>query len=131
MSAFMTCNCLYSDAMSLPKFHMTAGDSKRLIIPIYTRDGRPIDASGMTARLAITDFVGVCNEPLVIKNCTVMKGAADNVAVLFVQLDPTDTIYLYGCYLYQITAKDIDGDFGIMRGKLYIYRNGDRAGINM
>lgn len=126
-----TCNYLYDETMSLPTFYMTAGDSKSLTIPIYTRRGQQIDVAGMTARLIIADFVGVCEEPLVVKTCAAAAGTTNDFMVFSTKLEPADTVDLFGCYLYQVTAKDIGDDFGIMRGKLYIYRNRDKAAINM
>lgn len=120
----------YADGMSLPAYHMIAGESKQFTIPIYDSYDRQIDATGMTARFAICGYVNPNMEPFVIKQCNVTP-CENGVAVLSTSIDPDDTVNLTGKFLYQITAKDASGDFGVMRGALYIHPNGDKSAIKM
>lgn len=119
-----------ADGMSLPEYHMIAGESKRFTIPIYDNYSRQIDATGMTARFAICGYVNPNMEPFVTKQCGVTPWES-GVAVLSTSLNPDDTVGLTGKFLYQITAKDASGDFGVMRGVLYIHPNGDKSAIKM
>ena len=124
------CGRARGSGMSLPEYHMTAGESKRLTIPIYNSAKKPIDAAGMTARLAISSFTDPDMSPFVIRQCQVASGE-DGPAVLFVELVPEDTISLSGKYIYQITGRDSAGDLGVMRGFLRIWPNSDRDAVHM
>lgn len=115
--------------MSLPDFSMHAGETKNLHIPIYNPSKRQIDATGMTARLAISDYINQDGEPLLVKPCSVSVPPGETLAVLDVTLSPTDTAGLFGKFIYQITAKDADSNVGVMEGRMYISMNIDRAAI--
>lgn len=115
--------------LSLPDFEMVAGESKSFTIPLYTSSGYQIDASGMTARFAICDYVNSATEPYVSKPCSVIWLESSQVYVLHVTLDPAETINLCGKYWYQITAKDVSGSYGVLRGHIIIHYNGDPASI--
>lgn len=117
--------------MSLPEYHMTAGESKNITIPIYNTAKKQIDATGMTARFSISDFVNIASEPLVTKSCSVIVQDGELMAVLFVVLEPEDTVNIYGKYIYQITAKDSQGSLGVLRGVLHIAPNNDKTGISL
>lgn len=119
------CDCL----TTLPEQHMTAGDSKNIEIQIYNRKGKPVDATGMKARISISDYVNLNMSPFVTKNCSVIPRTGEQMAVLFVSLAPADTLNLCGKYVYQITGKDADSDFGVMNGILVIHPNRDKSAI--
>lgn len=109
---------------------MTAGESKSFTIPIYNNSKKQINATGMIARLAICSYVTAGMSPLVLKQCSVVDWD-QGMAVLRVDLDPEDTIDLHGKFIYQITAKDVAGDLGVLRGYLYVAPNGDPTAITM
>lgn len=122
---------MFQCRMTLPEFSMTGGESKNITIPIYNKSGKQIDVSGMSARLAISDYVNIGMEPLVIKDCEVRPDGGDAFAVLFVALDPEDTVRLSGKFIYQVTGKDFAADFGVMQGIMTIAANRDREAITM
>lgn len=113
--------------MALPEYHMTAGSTKEFYIPIFTQSGEPIDASGMTARFAISDFVNQNCSPFVTKNCRVVTQSGSTLAVLFVSLDAEETMNLYGKFIYQVTAQASTGEIGPLRGILNISPNNDKG----
>lgn len=116
---------------SLPRYAMTAGESKELTIPIYNCAGRQIDMTDMTARFAISDLINQDSEPFVIKSCAIVVPAGEDCAVLTVELNTVDTVNLHGQYIYQVTVKNQDGLLGVMKGILTIAANYDRAAILM
>lgn len=116
---------------SLPDYSMNAGEAKKFTIPIYNYADQQIDMTDMTARFAISDPINQDSEPFVIKDCSVMLPDDSDYAVLSVELNSTDTIDLYGQYIYQVTIKDADGRPGILKGVLTIAANYDRAAISM
>lgn len=116
--------------MTLPSYHMVGGESKNITIPIYDRTGRQLDATGITARFAICDYVNIGMVPYAMKDCRVIP-SEESPAVLFVALEPADTMNLYGKFIYQISGLDFESDLGVMRGLLTIAPNRDRAAISM
>lgn len=120
---------MYKNNMALPEYSMTAGSTKEFYIPIYNPSGRRIDASGMTARYVIADFVNQNCRPYVVKDCSVVAQEGDTAASLFVTLDAEDTVNLYGKFIYQVTATAASGEIGPMRGILNISPNNDKSAI--
>lgn len=117
--------------MTLPEFHMVAGESKNIMIPIYTSSGQQIDVTGMTAYCSICDYVNLNTTPYAVKDCKVIPGVSGSAAVFFISLVPSDTVNLYGKYIYQLTAKAESDSLGVMCGYLYITPNHDPFAIAM
>lgn len=115
----------------LPDYHMTAGETQTITVNLYTETKKKIDAKGMTARLAITSHLNQCGEPFVVKDCRIATLPDENSAVLQAALEPADTVDLFGKYVYQITAKDWEGNIGVLKGVMYIDNNIDRAAITI
>lgn len=117
--------------MTLPEYHMTAGETKNLTIPVYTTSGHQIDVSNMSARIAIVDYVNLKMAPYLVKDCEIRPTSGAALAAFFVTFEPEDTIELNGKYIYQITAKDTEEHFGIMQGVIMIAANYDRDAISL
>ena len=111
---------------TLPAYAMIAGETKTFTIPIYNRSNKQIDASGMKARFAISDYVNQDSKPLFVCDCTVVVPEGELFAVLRVNLPSESTLHLCGKYVYQITGTDVYNDIGIMNGELYIFANYDK-----
>lgn len=117
--------------ITLPEYHMVAGETQILIVPVYSTTGRQIDATGMTAKFAITDFLFRDSNPIVTKDCTIVSGNSTSMRVLRVQLDPEDTIDIYGKYVYQFTATDDAGSIYATQGSIFVYSNADSAAFGL
>lgn len=107
---------------------MVAGETKTFTIPIYSSvaENKQIDASGMTARFAISDYVNYDSSPLFSCDCSVFTPDGEPLAVLRVDLPTSATLHLCGKYVYQITGIDIENNLGVMNGVLYIFANYDK-----
>ena len=115
------------DVYSLPEVMFVAGQSNTLRWRLFTEQNVPFNAEGCTGKFALVDYSDKYNdEPLVSKPLSFVIGddvtGAKNVAT--VDLLPTDTLGLYGKYIYQITIKDIDGEVEIPnQGIFNIFHN--------
>jgi hypothetical protein len=56
----------------LPTETMIAGTSKSILFYLYSDSSEQIDATGMTSRLAITDFVNESDTPILSKICSII-----------------------------------------------------------
>jgi hypothetical protein len=86
----------------------------------------PYNADGCTGNFAVVDYSDQTGEPLISKPLSFTIGDDDTSAknVAYVDLEPNDTLGLYGKYIYQITIKDVDGEVEIPnQGFLQITHN--------
>lgn len=120
---------MFDTNTNLPDYFMIAGESQNIRLYLYTANNRQLDADGMKARLAISDYINLGGEPLLIKNCAIIFPAGEELAVINVKLQPEDTVNLRGKYMYQFTVKDPDGIIAVLRGYMCIARNDDRAAL--
>lgn len=115
------------DVYSLPEVMFVAGQSNTLRWRLFMEQNVPFNADGCIGNFALVDYSDKYNdEPLVSKPLSFVIGddvtGAKNVAT--VDLLPTDTLGLYGKYIYQITIKDIDGEVEIPnQGIFNIFHN--------
>lgn len=79
----------------------------------------------MPAIISIINFVNKNGAPVVSKTMTVRMDESETFYnILFVSLQPDDTVDLFGKFVYQITIKDIDNNVDIpQQGVIYIHNN--------
>lgn len=116
----MSGNCSGRE-ISLPYFHMTAGESKTLTIPVHNPEVAYTDIAEVSARIAISDYVVQSSCPAIIKDCTVTEN--NGLMILEATFDPEDTLNLYGKYVYEAFITTQDNEVRIMKGLLFIYYN--------
>lgn len=118
-------NCDYSP-YTLPTIDFVGGETQDLAFNVYFyKDKKPFSLTGCTCNFSIVSFTNKMGTPILSKE---MKGiyndevTADNV--LTVTLTPTETVELFGKYIYQIIIRDIEGDVEIPKqGILYVTNN--------
>lgn len=118
-------NCDYSP-YTLPTIDFVGGETQDLAFNVYFyKDKKPFSLTGCTCNFSIVSFTNKMGVPILSKE---MKGiyndevTADNV--LTVTLTPTETVELFGKYIYQIIIRDIEGDVEIPKqGILYVTNN--------
>ena len=118
-----------SNQWELPEFHMNAGETKMLQLPIYDNYDRLVNAQGMEGRLAFSDYInrGAC---LFFVNCTTAFDERCGGHVFVAELQPSHTIDLCGKYIYQLSAYDpYDGSRGVLRGVVTVGHNADKAAL--
>ena len=119
----MTCD--YSPYI-LPTIDFVGGETQDLAFNVYFYNGKkPFSLTGCDCNFSIVSFTNKMGAPILSKPMDVIyndEGTFNNV--LAVTLEPSETVDLYGKYIYQIIIKDIDGDIEVPKqGILYITNN--------
>lgn len=114
------------DIYTLPEVVFVSGQSNTLRWRLFTVAKQPFNADGCTGNFAVVDYSDQTGDPLISKPLDFVVGddetGVKNIAV--VDLEPDDTLGLYGKYIYQITIKDVDGEVEIPnQGFLQITHN--------
>ena len=116
---------------SLPEIRFVGGSSENLKFNLYYDENspKPFNFFGGEANFSIVNFINKNSTPLVSKRMTInLNEAETHYNVLHVSLEPTDTVDLFGKFVYQITLKDIDGNVDIPhQGIINIHSNIDKA----
>ena len=110
-------------AFTLPTIDIVGGETESLTFNIYTSTHEPADlVSGTECGFAIAPYVAQNATPLITKTCTIQAGSSGANNVVITSLSSSDTVNLYGKYIYQLTIK-----FGNRaepyQGIMYIARN--------
>lgn len=93
---------------NLPEIHFVGGESQKFLFNLKTPMGYDFDANECDIGFAIINYANKNGSPIITKNATVIMGINGIKNVAQVDLSPTDTLSLYGRYIYQITAKNKD-----------------------
>lgn len=110
----------------LAPISFVGGATKTLGFRIFNRGGSPIDVSNCTARFAIIDAVNKYGKPILVKEMSPYP-SSDTGNILSVNLASSDTVDLFGKYLYQISIVDKDGSAeDPQQGDFYIFNNIDK-----
>ena len=86
-----------------------------------------------TANLAIINYVNKGGEPHSKDMTITTDDESDSDAVynvLKVTLLPSDTVDLYGKYIYQITIKDVEDNTELKQGIMYIGNNINKSYVS-
>lgn len=118
---------MINNVYSLPELDFVGGSSEDLVFHVYygKTNPKPFGLTGCTANFSIVNFVNKNGAPVVSKTMTVRMDEAETFYnILFVSLEPDDTVDLFGKFVYQITIKDIDNNVDIpQQGVIYIHNN--------
>lgn len=118
------------DPYALPTIDFVGGETQNLLFNVYSSGGKqPFNLSDCTASFAVVNFTNKTGKPLLTK---LMEADNKNTNVLRVRLLPSETMDLFGKYIYQITIKDSDGNVEIPKqGLLYITNNINKSFISL
>lgn len=111
---------------TLPTIDFVGGETQDLRFNVYFHSNhRPFSLTGCECNFSIVSFTNKSGAPILSKQMSSVdnsSGEFDNV--LTITLRPSETLALYGKYIYQITIKDANGDVEIPKqGILYITNN--------
>lgn len=118
---------------TLPTIDFVGGETQDLSFNVYFyKNGKPFSLTGCTSNFAIVSFNNKGGAPILNKQMdSIFNEAGTSNNVLVVTLEPTETVDLYGKYIYQITIRDIDGDVEIPKqGILYVTNNINKSFIS-
>lgn len=118
---------MVNNIYTLPQIDFVGGSTADLIFNVYwgAENPKPFGMVGCVANFAVIDYVNKTGTPIISKTMEVRLNADDTYYnVLYVELKPSDTLDLFGKYIYQITIKDVDNSADIpQQGILYIHNN--------
>lgn len=116
-------NCEHSP-YTLPTIDFVGGETQRLAFNIYHGGSkRPCGLDGCTSNFSIVSYTNKYGDPIVKKSMTIDSSDGQTQNMLTVVLTPTESVDLYGKYIYQIIIKDTDGDTEVKQGIMYISNN--------
>lgn len=118
-------NCFF-EPYTLPTIDFVGGETQDLAFHVYFyKDKKEFSLTGCTCNFSIVSFTNKTGAPILSKPMEgIYNDAGTSNNVLTVKLLPTDTVDLFGKYIYQIIIKDIDGDVEVPKqGILYITNN--------
>lgn len=124
-------SCDYSP-YTLPTIDFVGGETQDLAFHVYFyKDKKPFSLTGCTCNFSIVSFTNKMGAPILTKPMgAIFNDDVSSDNVLTVTLSPTDTIDLFGKYIYQIIIRDIEGDIEIPKqGILYITNNINKSFI--
>lgn len=124
-------SCTYNP-YTLPTIDFVGGETQDLAFNVYFHElDKPFSLAGCTANFSIVNYTNKMGAPILTKEMGSTYGSTalvDNV--LTVKLLPSETVNLYGKYIYQITIKDVEGNVEIPKqGILYITNNINKSFI--
>lgn len=112
---------------TMPEWNFVGGETQKRTFTIYKPSGIAYDIPNGTASLAIVDFVNRDSDPVLSKQSSVTVDSDGKSCKVAFTLDPSDTVSLFGKYLYQVTIKDGNGNASIpYHGIMVIARNIDQ-----
>jgi len=115
---------------SLPEITFVGGETHDLRFHLRTDTGRVFNASGVRATFSVVYSVNRTGKPVLSKSMSVIADDDGIESVLAVTLLPSETVNLYGKYIYQITIQDTYGETDIpSQGILGITNNIDKGVI--
>lgn len=118
---------MISNVYSLPEIDFVGGSSVDLVFNAYANkdDLEPFGLAGCEANFAVIDYINKTGEPVISKRMSArMNEGNTSYNVLFVELEPSDTLELFGKYIYQITIRDAKDNVDIpQQGIIFIHNN--------
>lgn len=118
---------------SLPEIRFVGGTSEDIQFHVFYDEvsPKPFNLFGSEVNFSIVNFINKNGTPLVSKRMDISLNEEEtHYSILSVTLSPSDTVDLFGKFVYQITIKDIDGNVDIPhQGIINIHNNIDKSFI--
>ena len=110
--------------------YFTGGDSEEYYFEIKNEQGHPMDVSTMGLKFSIIDYTNKFGQPLLVKDGEPSLNTKTSMTSDFkVVLTPTDTLNLFGKYIYQISIVDYDKNVKNYQGIMVISNNINKMGV--
>lgn len=114
----------------LPTITFVGGETRDLAFHIYHYIGkRPYSLSDCDCTFSLVNFTTKGGKPILSKEMTVIYDETETIDnILTVTLESSESVNLFGKYIYQITIQDRDGEVEIpSQGIMYITNNIDKG----
>lgn len=116
---------------NLPEISFVGGETREFRFPLRDKKGKVFDASGATAIFSVVGAMNRTGVPIVSKPMDLIADENGITSVLTVTLFPTETVNLFGKFIYQISIRDFYGEIEIpSQGVLFITNNIDKSFIH-
>lgn len=118
---------------TLPTIDFVGGETQNLAFHVYFHNGKlPFSLYGCSGEFSIVSFGNKTGAPILIKDMSISISASEDAVdnILTVKLLPSETVSLFGKYIYQISIRDAKGNVEIPKqGVMYISNNIDKGFI--
>ena len=114
----------------LPTITFVGGETRDLAFHIYHYIGkRPYSLSECECTFSLVNFTTKGGKPILSKEMTVIYDETETIDnILTVTLESSESVNLFGKYIYQITIQDRAGEVEIpSQGIMYITNNIDKG----
>ena len=114
------------DFYILPELALVGGEHQKYYIYLWTPqpNSQPFDANGCVVDFSIINYSNKIGVPILSKPCGIMGNEDGIPSIAVVELLATETVMLYGKYIYQITIIDSEGITEIPnQGLMFIAKN--------
>ena len=114
------------DIYTLPEIQYVGGEAQRFYMNLWSPppNSEPFNANGCVVNFSIINYSNKIGVPVLSKSCEILKDENDIPSVAIVELLATETVMLYGKYVYQITIIDPDDRTEIPnQGLMFIAKN--------
>lgn len=109
---------------TLPQDSFVAGQTRKYAWRLYRESGDSYTANGCTGTFSLIDYSDKDSDPIFTKDLEFASEQDDPSNIARLTLDPEDTLYLDGKYIYQISIRDTVGNVDIPnKGIFYISNN--------
>lgn len=100
---------MQTNIYTLPELTFVGGDTQSIFFHAVDSNGGTIDLDGASVDFSICNYSNKVGEPLVSITPILNKDEHDVYSVIYVSIPSSDTVGLFGKYIYQITIIDIAG----------------------
>jgi len=97
---------MLNPVFNLPVLQFVGGQSQTLSFNLLTTSGGIFHADGCSINFSVVSYTDRNSVPLISKSAELIADNDGYMNTAVVELDPTETVGLYGKYIYQITVND-------------------------
>ena len=94
---------------TLPEISFVGGEYQNLVFNLLTTSGTDFDAGECKVGFAVIHYANKNGIPILTKDAEIRCGKNGVMSIAVIDIQPNDTVDLYGRFVYQITICDADG----------------------
>ena len=94
---------------TLPEISFVGGESQVFLFNMRTMSGNDFDGTNCSVGFALIHYANKNSAPLLVKEAELKIGDNGFLNIASIHLSPSDTVGLYGRFVYQITINDSEG----------------------
>lgn len=115
---------IFNTIYTLPAWSFIGGESQTQDFNLYSSPGTRFDAEGYKCEFSISSYSNRQSAPVLTKELVLKTDGDGQKSIAALSLSPSETISLYGRYIYQIAVTGENGNALLARqGIMNIARN--------